>query len=166
MTDSPAQSAPVSVSRKIDVPAETLFAVLAQPANHPRIDGSGMVRESLDDVVISGVGDVFVMKMHNDEMGDYEMSNYVMEYEPDRRISWEPVMTASSREEDQADLGDRGEHRWAFQLTPLGPDATLVTESYDCSKAPDWLRKAVKGGTRWLASMTTTLEKLDTLSRG
>jgi len=165
MTDIPGQRAPVCVSRKIDVPAQKLFAVLAQSANHPRIDGSGMVRETLDPVVISGVGDVFVMKMHNDEMGDYEMSNHVVEYELNRRISWEPVMTASSRPEDQAELGDRGEHRWAFRLTPLGA-ATLVTESYDCSKSPDWLRKAVKDGTRWLASMTITLEKLDAVSRG
>jgi len=163
MTDSPA---PVCVSRRIEVPAEKLFDLLAHPANHSLIDGSGMVRESLDGVVISGVGDVFTMKMHNDEMGDYEMSNHVVEYEPSRRISWEPVMTAASREEDQADLGDRSEHCWAFQLTPLGSAATLVTESYDCSKAPDWLRQAVKGGTRWLASMTITLEKLDALSRG
>lgn len=32
---------PVSVSRKINAPAERLFALLAAPANHPRIDGSG-----------------------------------------------------------------------------------------------------------------------------
>ena len=56
MTDSPA---PVCVSRRIEVPAEKLFDLLAHPANHSLIDGSGMVRESLDGVVISGVGDVF-----------------------------------------------------------------------------------------------------------
>jgi hypothetical protein len=28
-----------------------------------------------------------------------------------------------------------------------------------------WLRKAVKDGTRWIASMTTTLGKFDVLSR-
>jgi hypothetical protein len=32
-----------------------------------------------------------------------------------------------------------------------------VTETYDCSRAPDWLRTAVKDGTRWIDSMTTTL---------
>ncbi len=66
------------------------------PVNHPLIDGSGMLREASDEV-ISGVGDVFAMKMHNGEMGDYEMSNYVVEYELNRRISWEPVLKAASR---------------------------------------------------------------------
>jgi hypothetical protein len=48
----------------------------------------------------------------------------------------------------------------------LDTASTLVTETYDCSRAPEWLRKAVKGGARWVASMTATLEKLDVLSRG
>jgi uncharacterized protein YndB with AHSA1/START domain len=156
---------PVSVSRTIEVPAEKLFDFLAHPANHPLIDGSGMLRECPGGV-ISGVGDVFTMKMRNDEMGDYEMSNHVVEYEPGRRIGWEPVLRAASRPEDQADIGDRSEHRWTYELTPLGARSTMVTETYDCTRAPEWLRKAVKGGARWNASMTATLEKLDRLSRG
>ena len=89
------------------------------------------------------------MTMHNDEMGDYEMANHVIEYEPGRRIGWEPVLKAASRPEDQADIGDRSEpHRWSFEFTALGLASTLVTETYDCTRAPDWLRKAVKDGTR------------------
>lgn len=149
---------PVSVSREIKVPAEKLFDFLAHPANHPLIDGSGMLREGSGGV-ISAVGDVFAMKMHNDEMGDYEMSNHVVEYELNRRIGWEPVLRAASRPEDQADIGDRSEHRWAYQLTPLGPRSTMVTETYDCSRAPEWLRNAVKDGARWSDSMTATLGK-------
>ncbi len=155
---------PVSVSRTIEVAAGKLFDLVAQPANHPLIDGSGMLREASGGV-ISGVGDVFTMTMHNDEMGDYEMANYVVEYEPGRRIGWEPVLKAASRPEDQAGIGDRSEHRWSFEFTPLGATSTLVTETYDCSRAPDWLRKAVKGGARWIGSMTVTLERLDELSR-
>jgi hypothetical protein len=147
------------------VPAEKLFGVLANPASHPLIDGSGMLRESRDGV-IRGVGDVFTMRMHNDEMGDYEMANFVVEYEPNRRIGWEPVLKAASRPEDQADIGDHAEHRWSFALSPVGSAATLVTETYDCSRSPEWLRRAVKGGNRWIDSMTVTLEKLDVLSRG
>ena len=33
----------VSVSRRIEVPAEQLFALVADSANHPLFDGSGMV---------------------------------------------------------------------------------------------------------------------------
>jgi len=156
---------PVSVSRTIDVPAQELFDFLARPANHPLIDGSGMLREGSGGL-IAGVGDVFTMKMHNDEMGDYEMSNHVVEYEPSRRIGWEPVLKTASRPEDQADIGDRSEHRWAYELAPLDSRSTLVTETYDCSRAPGWLRNAVKGGARWTGSMTATLEKLDELTRG
>jgi hypothetical protein len=43
--------------------------------------------------------------------------------------------------------------------------STVVRETYDCSRSPAWLRKAVKDGTRWIGSMTATLEKLDTLTR-
>ena len=155
---------PVSVSRTIEVPAELLFDFLAHPGNHSLIDGSGMLRKSSGGV-ICGVGDVFTMTMHNDEMGDYEIANHVVEYEPSHRIGWEPVLKAASRREDQADIGIRGEHRWIYEFAPLGATSTLVTETYDCTRAPEWLRSAVKGGTRWIDSMTATLEKLDALSR-
>ena len=36
------------VSTTVDAPADTVFAVLADPATHPAIDGTGWVRESLD----------------------------------------------------------------------------------------------------------------------
>ena len=156
---------PVSVSRTIEVPAEKLFGILAHSARHPLIDGSGMLREVPRDVVVSGVGDVFVMKMHNDEMGDYEMSSEVVEYEPNRRIGWEPVMTAATREEDQSSIGDKAGHRWSYDLLPAGSGFTLVTETYDCSRAPAWLRQAVRGGDRWVPSMTATLDKLAALAR-
>jgi hypothetical protein len=159
MTDS--NLTPVSVSRRIQAPAADLFAVLADPARHPAIDGSGMLREAGGTALISGVGDVFSMSMHNAEMGDYEMSNLVVEFEQDRRIGWEPELKAATRPEDQDGIGDHGGHRWSFELTPVAPDVTVVTEIYDCTKSPQWLRIAVKGGQRWVASMTTTLEKLD-----
>ena len=152
---------PVSVSRRIEADASTLFAILARPARHPGIDGSGMLRQAVGDPVISGVGETFTMTMHNDEMGDYEMTCHVVDYQAGRRIAWEPVLSAASRAEDQPDIGDRAGHQWAFELTPAGPGATVVTETYDCSLAPAWLRKAVRNGQRWLPSMTATLEKID-----
>ena len=154
----------VSVSRKIRAPAETLFTLLRHSANHPIIDGSGMVKEAPSDTLISRVGDVFTMKMHNDEMGDYEMDNHVVEYELNRRIGWEPVLRAASRAEDQSSIGDRARHRWVFDLVADGPGSTFVTETFDCTHSPAWLRKAVKGGARWLDSMAATLEKLEKLA--
>jgi hypothetical protein len=109
-------SQPVSVSRTIGAPAQELFGFLADPANHPLIDGSGMLREWSGGRItgvggrITGVGDVFTMAMHNDEMGDYEIANHVVGYEHGRRISWEPVLKAASRPEDQGEIGQRSGH--------------------------------------------------------
>jgi hypothetical protein len=107
---------------------------------------------------VLGVGDVFVMKMHYAALGDYEMDNYVVEFEQDRRIGWEP---AAGRGHPRA--GTRQGHRWIFELAPDGPGATIVTEIYDCSRAPEELRASVDNGDRWAGSMALTLERLDTL---
>ena len=60
----------VSVSRRIEVTPERLFALLADTTNHPLIDGSGMVREPAPAIRLSGTGDIFLMNMHHVEMGD------------------------------------------------------------------------------------------------
>jgi uncharacterized protein YndB with AHSA1/START domain len=154
----------VSVSRTIEVPARTLFDLLAHTDNHPRIDGSGMVREALPATVITGAGQAFVMGMFNDEMGSYEMRNHVLEYEEGCRIVWEPVMSAASRAEDLPHVGHSARHRWGFILEPAGPDRTVVVETFDCRRSPAWLQDAVKGGERWLDAMASTLEKLAALA--
>lgn len=151
----------LAVSRRIEAPADELFARLADPTKHPSFDGSGMLRDGSGNKAVSGVGDVFTMKMHNDEMGDYEMRNHVVEYLLNKRIVWEPVMSAASRPEDVPGIGDRAGHRWGYELESDGPDATVVTETFDCTQAPQWLRVVVDEGNRWLASMTATLEHLD-----
>jgi uncharacterized protein YndB with AHSA1/START domain len=157
---------PVTVSRRIEAPAERLFAVVADPARHPTIDGSGMLRYlvSASSSPIARVGDQFTVAMHNDEMGDYQMTNHVVEFEPGRRIGWEPVLAKASRPEDEEGIGERAHVVWRFGFTPLGSTITEVTETYDCTRSPEWLRKAVRGGERWVASMTSTLAKLAELS--
>jgi uncharacterized protein YndB with AHSA1/START domain len=157
MTDKP--SKPVEVSRRIRAPAHDIFQILTDPARHAELDGSGMVRGAVTTSVISGVGDVFVMGMYHSRIGDYESKNQVVEYEPDRRIGWEPGSLDSSAE-------TRWGHRWTYQLTPDGPDATMVTESYDCSRVPDDRRLAMDNGNIWLESMAKTLERLDRLCTG
>jgi hypothetical protein len=152
---------PVSVSRRIPAPGAVVFAVLADPTRHPDIDGSGMLMRAVWRPPVARVGDTFTMLMRNDEMGYYEMTNYVVEYVGGERIGWEPSLTNASRAEDQDGIGSRNQVRWSYELTPDGPDGTLVTETYDCTRSPDWLRRAVKGGHRWVAAMTATLEKLE-----
>ena len=81
---------PVAVSRRIGAPAHDIFQILANPVRHPEFDGSGMLRGAVSTSMISGAGDVFVMKMYYSELGNYEMNNHVVDYQPDRRIGWEP----------------------------------------------------------------------------
>ena len=153
---------PVSVSRTINAPAQQLFSILTHTANHPMIDGSGMVREPLPDVELRGIGDVFLMSMYNDKAGKYEMLNHVVEYEDGRRLVWEPVLAASSHPE--AEIGVSAHYRWGFDLVPDGSDRTVVTETFDCTDSPDWLMEATKGGENWIDAMTTTLERLEAIA--
>jgi hypothetical protein len=162
MTDDECQ--PVTVSRRICAPAHDIFQILADPARHQDLDGSESLRGAASDAIISGVGDVFVMKMYFPHLGDYEMNNHVVEYEPDRRIGWEPEAgrghpSAAADSTDPARWGQR----WSYQLTPDGPDATVVTEIYDCSRAPADERAEMDNGNVWAESMAKTLERLDAL---
>jgi hypothetical protein len=156
MTDEEYQ--PVAVSRRICAPAHDIFQILANPARHPEVDGSGMLRGAVSTTMISGTGDVFVMKMYFSLLGDYEMNNHVVEYEQDQRIGWAPEAGRGHPREGRW-LGQR----WSYQLTPNGPDATVVTEIYDCSRAPEENRAGMDNGKVWIESMTKTLERLDAL---
>jgi len=148
-----AKCRPVSVSRRIEAPANVIFELLADPERHPEFDGSEMLRIGASNEVIAGVGDVFVTKMYFTAMGHYEMHNRVVVFEADRCIAWEP---------GNPELARNGS-RWRFDLTPDGPGATVVTETYDCADSPESVRKAVDNGRAWLSGMTETLERLDRL---
>ena len=149
---------PVAVSRRIRAPAHDIFKVLANPARHQEFDGSGMLRGPVSPAMISGAGDVFVMKMYFAELGSYEMNNHVVEYEQDRRIGWEPEAGRGHPRAGRS-LGQR----WSYQLTPDGPDAAVVTEIYDCSRAPEEARTGMDNGKVWIEAMAKTLERLDAL---
>ncbi len=148
---------PVSVSRRIEAPAGAIFKLLSDPERHTEFDGSGMLRSAASQGVIGGVGDVFVMNMYLERIGDYEMPNRVVAYEADRCIAWEP----GKREADEHSPNGS---RWRFDLVPDGAGATEVTETYDCSGSPQEVREAVDNGNEWVGAMTTTLERLDQLS--
>jgi hypothetical protein len=46
------------------------------------------------------------------------------------------------------------------RLAPDGPDATVVTEIYDCSRAPEEERAAMDNGKVWIEAMAETLERI------
>jgi uncharacterized protein YndB with AHSA1/START domain len=154
----------VSVSRRIEAPPEQLFALLTDSANHPLIDGSGMVREPAPAARLSRTGESFLMDMHHDEFGDYQMRNEVVEYEAGRRLTWEPARVATSPDEREA-IGDPARYRWGYEFSPDGPGATLVTETFDCTRSPEDLRQATQEGEGWRDAMIASLARLELLAR-
>ena len=151
----------VRVSRRIAAPAATIFQVLADPRRHTELDGSGMLRGSVTTAPVSGVGDIFIMKMYFSALGDYEMNNHVVEYEPDQRIGWEPESGRGHPDTAKAPDERRWGQRWSYELVPDGPGATIVTEIYDCSAVPADARAGMSDGEVWADDMARTLERLD-----
>ncbi len=156
-----ASDSQVAVSRRIEAPAVDIFAILADPRRHTELDGSGMLRGAVTATPVTGVGDVFVMRMYHQPVGDYQMNNHVVEYQPDRRIGWEPVAGQGHPAESTSEA--RWGQRWSFELAPDGPDATIVTHRYDCSGVPEPDQVQMAGGRIWLEAMAGTLQRLDEL---
>lgn len=154
----------VEASRRIGAPAAVIFGILADPRRHKDFDGSDMLRGTVLGGPIAAVGDTFSMKMHR--LGrDYLMINRIVEFEPDRHISWEPapgdVGTAGG---DPSKVGVPAGYRWGYVLTPEGDDATVVTEVFDCGPTSGLLREDgswINGSTSVLESITASLERLE-----
>src|ERR1700729_2067762 len=87
----------VSATRIMNAPAEAIFAVLADPAKHAAIDGTGWVREPFAGRPLIAAGQAFRMGMYhpNHPDGNYQMANRVQVFDPPRAISWEPGYGAS-----------------------------------------------------------------------
>ena len=161
---------PLEVSLRIEAPAALIFEILANPQRHKDFDGSDMLRGAVLGCPISDVGDTFIMKMNR--LGrDYVMVNHVVEFEPGRRIFWEPapgdVSTAGG---DPSKVGIPAGYRWGYSLTPDGDDATVVTEFFDCGPEENrqhLLREGgewINGSNSVLESMAASLERLAKIS--
>jgi len=110
----------ISDSIVVHAPAETIFAILADPSAHLEIDGSGSVQgvTSTQTGDRLALGDRFAMSMR---FGlPYEVRNLVVEYEENRLIAWQHF----------------AKHTWRYELDELEPGRTRVTESWDWSGSP------------------------------
>jgi hypothetical protein len=105
----------VSASTTVDAPAEIVFAILADPRQHVRIDGSGSIRESVSGPERLERGAEFGMDMKLFGL-PYKIRNRVVEFEEGRLIAWRHF----------------GGHRWRYELAPT-TGGTRVTESFDYS---------------------------------
>jgi uncharacterized protein YndB with AHSA1/START domain len=146
----------------IPAPAEAVFGVLADPATHQAIDGTGWVRESLDGESLTHTGQIFRIAMYHDNHpdGDYEMANKVEVFEPPRAIAWQP-----GQDGPDGDIGYGGWF-WRYDLTPVASAQTQVTLTYDWSAVPPETREHIQfppfdvahleNSLSHLASLTTT----------
>ena len=104
-----------TASRVVPAAPEEIFALLADPARHVEIDGSGTVQRLVTGRGSMQLGSEFTMVMK--ALGlPYRMTSKVVEYEENRRIAWCHLV----------------ENRWRYELEPV-EGGTRVTESADYS---------------------------------
>jgi hypothetical protein len=153
----------VTESRDIDAPAARIFSVVRDPAMHPEVDGSGMLRSAGDNKPVTQAGDVFYINMVHWDLGNYVMANHVVEFEQDRLIAWEPVVDSWENSKYQASVGQPGLRNWGWQLEPLSDSSTRVTAFFEGSRLPEELRKFIEDGEFWRPAMATSLENLENM---
>jgi len=146
----------VSVEKVIPAPADAIFALLADPARHPDIDGSGAVKQAKADAPERlALGSTFGMSMR---LGiPYSMVNTVIEFEDNRRIAWQARPPGF--------VGRFSAGRiWRYELEPV-EGGTRVKESWDLSE--DKQRMLLRLGglpDKTKHNMEETLERIEKLT--
>lgn len=139
-------STPVHSSLTVQAPPAAVFAILADPRQHPRIDGSGTVQGTVSGPERLTLGSEFGMSMK--QGAPYKIKNTVVEYDEERLIAWR----------------HKGLHRWRYELEPVGEGATRVTETWDITRYPAPVRAVFRAlfAKRTQAAIEATLPKLAT----
>jgi len=126
----------VSATLTVGVPAARVFAVLADPAAHVAIDGTGWVQAVADRAPLTKAGQIFRMDMYHagHPDGDYQVVNKVVVLDPPRAIGW---VTGQEKGDGELEFGG---WIWRYDLVPLGASETGVTLTYDWSAVPQYIR--------------------------
>lgn len=139
----------IVVERFIAAPPERIFDVLADPAQHPVIDGGGTVRAAEagnPDRLSAGARFGMDMKLG----APYRISNQVVEFEQGRTIAWRHF----------------NGHVWRYLLAPAA-GGTMVREEWDPTNARNRLAvRLLRFPSRNRTAMIRTLAKLDALVTG
>jgi uncharacterized protein YndB with AHSA1/START domain len=139
-----------TVERVIAAPPEKIFDLLADPARHHDIDGSGSVIAAKEASQRLALGSKFGMKM---KIGvPYSMVSTVIEFDENRRIAWQSRPPG---------IGGRlaGGRIWRYELEPV-EGGTRVRESWDISQERfKWMVQNARKKTR--TNMETTLENIE-----
>jgi uncharacterized protein YndB with AHSA1/START domain len=137
----------VSTSRVIAAERQTLFDIVADPAQHPVIDGSGTVTGSRDALPKRlALGSRFGMDMKSGAR--YRITNTVVEFEEGSLLAWRHMSG----------------HRWRYEFRDV-PGGTEVTETFDWSTAKAKRALELAGfPERNLKGMERTLVRLEQLA--
>lgn len=129
----------ISATLTVAAPPEAVFDVLADPATHQAIDGTGWVREALDTGPLTEIGQTFGMAMFhaNHPDGRYEIVNRVTAFDAPRAIAWEPGQQVPDG------WVTWGGWIWRYDLIPVG-EGTQVVLSYDWSAVPAGPREEIQ----------------------
>jgi uncharacterized protein YndB with AHSA1/START domain len=131
----------------VDAPPSVVFAILADPRQHNRIDGSGSVGSVIAGPErITAKGQTFTVRMKLFGV-PYLIRNRVVEFEADRRIAWRHFTA----------------NRWRYELAPTADGGTTVTETFDTSRASgvtDAVVRWAKFYERNREGIVATLERL------
>ncbi|TQS43036.1 SRPBCC family protein [Cryptosporangium phraense] len=149
----------IATTRRIDAPAERIFALITDPSGQVAIDGSGMLIAAPDARPVGAVGDTFIMNMDREPLGDlpmgkYTVKNTIVRFESDRELAWQPGAV------DRSPIG----HTYGYTLTPLGPDATEVTSYCDWSGAHPKLLEMLTWPVVPLSALESSLDNLQRLT--
>jgi hypothetical protein len=137
----------VSESKVIAADPQTLFDIVADPAMHPRIDGSGSVRASREGGPRRlSKGAHFGMDM---KLGaPYKITNTVVEFDEPRVIAWRHF----------------NGHVWRYLFEPVD-GGTRVTEQWDARPAKNrFFLKLAGFPKRNRAGIAATLDRLADLA--
>ena len=127
----------ITVTRDVAASPEQVFALLADPARHVEIDGSGFMRGVAEGGLISGTGDTFIMNMNSPILGDYQVRNTVATFEPNRAIGWAPQLYPVDGYRDKLGEMVTGGHTFTWNLAPSSSGGTTVTQTEDWSSVAD-----------------------------
>jgi hypothetical protein len=125
----------LTADRVVAAPADAIFALLSDPQQHSVLDGSGTLRGT-DAGPVTEKGQVFAMRMHRDDMGDYRTLNTVVAFEPGTTIGWAPMLDPDCELYSKLTHIKLGGQTYTYHLTPA-EGGTSVRQVYDWSGVTD-----------------------------
>lgn len=138
----------VKATQVIEMPADAIFELIADPARQPAWDGNDNLTSAEPGQRVKAVGDVFRMTLTNGKTRE----NHVVEFQEGRLIAWRPSPIA------QPQPG----HLWRWELAPLEGSRTEVTHTYDWSELndPERLQRARNTTSAHLDASVLRLKKV------